>query len=120
MERVCIWRQNNTKRQSLDAVPGWLAATCLLNAKEPLWKAAAPALSPESIDFSKFIWDGFDVQNYPLFYAAKRLYEGKPPMNAEELANRKLVDERAVLYIIGATLIVRYGPAILPKRGGNV
>ena len=34
--------------------------------------------------------------------------------------NRKLVDERAFLDIIGAALIVRYGPDILPRDGGNV
>ena len=118
--RVRTWRQNNTRRQPLAAAPGWLAAACLLAAREPLWKAAVPALSPESIDFSKFIWDGFDVQNYPIFYAAKRLYDGKPPMNADELANRKLVDEQAFLDIIGAALIARYGPAILPGDGGDV
>ena len=112
-DRVRTWRQNNTRRQPLDAAPNWLAAACLLAAREPLWKAAAPALSSESIDFSKFIWDGFDVQNYPLFYAAKRLYEGKPPMSAEALANRKLVDEQAFHAIIVATLIAWYGPAIL-------
>ena len=100
----------------MDAAPNWLAAACLLAAREPLWIAAASALSPESIDFSKFIWDGFDV----LLYAAKRLYEGKTPMDAVELANRKLVDEQAFLDVIGAALIARYGLAILPRDGGNV
>ena len=104
----------------MDAAPNGLAAACLLAAREPLWIAAATALAPESIDFSKFIWDGFDVWNYPLLYAAKRLYEGKTPMDAVELANRKLVDEQAFLDVIGAALIARYGLAILPRDGGNV
>lgn len=120
LDRVRIWQQENAKRYPSAVTPSWLAAAYLLATRELLWTAAVPTLSPEFINFSKFIWDGFDVRNYPLFYAAKRLYEGKPPMDAVELANRKLVDEQAFLDIIGATLIARYGPAILPRDGGNV
>ena len=53
------------------------------------------------------------TQDYPVFYSARRLYDLKPPMEAEDLSHRKLVSDMDFLNIIYATLIARYGTAVM-------
>ena len=55
-----------------DAPPGYLAALYLLASKERLWQPALPALSHDSIDFSRIVSKphGFAIQDYPIFYSA--------------------------------------------------
>ena len=79
-----------------DAPPGYLAALYLLASKERLWQPALPALSHDSIDFSRIVSKphGFAIQDYPIFYSARRLYDLKSPMEAEDLAHPKLVSEK--------------------------
>ena len=50
-----------------DAPPGYLAALYLLASKERLWQPALPALSHDSIDFSRIVSKphGFAIQDYP-------------------------------------------------------
>ena len=78
-----------------DAPPGYLAALYLLASKERLWQPALPALSHDSIDFSRIVSKphGFAIQDYPIFYSARRLYDLKSPMEAEDLAHPKLVSD---------------------------
>lgn len=92
---------------------GYLAALYLLASKERLWKLVLSGRSLNSIDFSWIALQGFTVQDYPAFYSARRLYNGKTPMEAGELANRKLVSDRDFLNIIYAALIARYGKAVI-------
>ena len=49
-----------------DAPPGYLAALYLLASKERLWQPALPALSHDSIDFSRIVSKphGFAIQDY--------------------------------------------------------
>ena len=56
-----------------DAPPGYLAALYLLASKERLWQPALPALSHDSIDFSRIVSKphGFAIQDYPIFYSAR-------------------------------------------------
>lgn len=96
-----------------DAPPGYLAALYLLASKERLWQPALSALSHDSIDFSRIALHGFAIQDYPIFYSARRLYDLKPPMEAEDLAHRKLVTDLDFLSIIYAALIARYGKAAM-------
>lgn len=78
-----------------DAPPGYLAALYLLASKERLWQPALSALSHDSIDFSCIVSKphGFAIQDYPIFYSARRLYDLKSPMEAEDLAHPKLVSD---------------------------
>lgn len=98
-----------------DAPPGYLAALYLLASKERLWQPALPALSHDSIDFSRIVSKphGFAIQDYPIFYSARRLYDLKSPMEAEDLAHPKLVSDLDFHNIIYATMIARYGKAVM-------
>lgn len=96
--------------------PSWLAAAYLLASRESLWQAAFPALSYAHIDFHRVGLHGFSAQDYPLFYAAKRLYARKPPMAMEELSDPHLIKDSIFLDIIYAVLIARYGAAVMQKR----
>ena len=98
-----------------DAPPGYLAALYLLAPKERIWQPALSALSHDSIDFSRIVPQphGFAIQDYPVFYSARRLYDLKPPMEAEDLAHPKLVSDLDFHNIIYATLIARYGKAVM-------
>lgn len=100
-----------------DAPPGYLAALYLLASKERLWQPALPALSHDSIDFSRIVSKphGFAIQDYPIFYSARRLYDLKSPMEAEDLAHPKLVSDLDFHNIIYATMIARYRE----KHGGE-
>ena len=53
-----------------DAPPGYLAALYLLASKERLWQPALPALSHDSIDFSRIVSKphGFAIQDYRCLY----------------------------------------------------
>lgn len=98
-----------------DAPPGYLAALYLLASKERLWQPALSALSHDSIDFSRIVSKphGFAIQDYPIFYSARRLYDLKSPMEAEDLAHPKLVSDLDFHNIIYATMIARYGKAVM-------
>lgn len=98
-----------------DAPPGYLAALYLLASKERLWQPALSALSHDSIDFSCIVSKphGFAIQDYPIFYSARRLYDLKSPMEAEDLAHPKLVSDLDFHNIIYATMIARYGKAVM-------
>ena len=96
-----------------DIPPSYLAALYLLASKERLWQPTLSALSHKSIDFSYIALHGFTTQDYPVFYSARRLYDLKPPMEAEDLSHRKLVSDMDFLNIIYATLIARYGTAFM-------
>lgn len=93
----------------------YLAALYLLASKERLWQPALPALSHDSIDFSRIVSKphGFAIQDYPIFYSARRLYDLKSPMEAEDLAHPKLVSDLDFHNIIYATMIARYGKAVM-------
>ena len=93
--------------------PGYLAALYLLASKERLWQPALSALSHDFIDFNRIALHGFTAQDYPVFYSARRLYDLKPPMEVEDLAHRNLVSDTDFLNIIYATLIARYGTAVM-------
>ena len=96
--------------QTADEVYTYLAALYLLASKERLWQPALPALSHDSIDFSRIVSKphGFAIQDYPIFYSARRLYDLKSPMEAEDLAHPKLVSDLDFHNIIYATMIARY------------
>lgn len=98
-----------------DAPPGYLAALYLLASKERLWQPALSALSHDSIDFSCIVSKphGFAIQDYPIFYSARRLYDLKSPMEAEDLAHPKLVSDLDFHNIVYATMIARYGKAVM-------
>lgn len=91
------------------------ATDYLLASKERLWQPALPALSHDSIDFSRIVSKphGFAIQDYPIFYSARRLYDLKSPMEAEDLAHPKLVSDLDFHNIIYATMIARYGKAVM-------
>lgn len=116
LNRIESWWQNTLGYRRLDTFPGWLATLYLLASREILWEMTVPALAFDTIDFYKIAINGFDIHNYPIFYAAKRLYNHKTPMNIEGLADSELIDEQAFLDIIYATLFAQYGPAIIQKR----
>jgi len=101
-----------------DAPPGYLAALYLLASKERLWQPALSALSHDSIDFSCIVSKphGFAIQDYPIFYSARRLYDLKSPMEAEDLAHPKLVSDLDFHNIIYATMIARYDWKTTGKR----
>lgn len=103
-----IWDYNRTG-------VSYLAALYLLASKERLWQPALPALSHDSIDFSRIVSKphGFAIQDYPIFYSARRLYDLKSPMEAEDLAHPKLVSDLDFHNIIYATMIARYGKAVM-------
>jgi len=96
-------------------IASYLAALYLLASKERLWQPALSALSHDSIDFSCIVSKphGFAIQDYPIFYSARRLYDLKSPMEAEDLAHPKLVSDLDFHNIIYATMIARYGKAVM-------
>ena len=60
-----------------DAPPGYLAALYLLASKERLWQPALPALSHDSIDFSRIVSKphGFAIQDYSIeFRGPEKIY----------------------------------------------
>lgn len=107
-----IWDYNRT---GVSYGHYYLAALYLLASKERLWQPALPALSHDSIDFSRIVSKphGFAIQDYPIFYSARRLYDLKSPMEAEDLAHPKLVSDLDFHNIIYATMIARYGKAVM-------
>lgn len=117
LRTVFVQLKSHFADRAWDSVPpGYLAALYLLASKERLWQPALSALSRDSIDFSHIVFHGFATQDYPVFYSARRLYELKPPMEAEDLAHRKLVSDLDFLNIIYATLIARYGKAVMGEN----
>lgn len=62
-----------------DAPPGYLAALYLLASKERLWQPALPALSHDSIDFSRIVSKphGFAIQDYDNGMKLEQLYDGR-------------------------------------------
>lgn len=109
----CRLRSRFADRVWDDAPPGYLAALYLLASKERLWQPALSALLRDSIDFSRIALHGFAIQDYPIFYSARRLYDLKLPMEVEDLAHQKLVSDLDFHNIIYATLIARYGKAVM-------
>lgn len=82
-----------------DAPPGYLAALYLLASKERLWQPALPALSHDSIDFSRIVSKphGFAIQDY-----AEMMFREKYSALPEELfqtpqaaqIGQKMLDDR--------------------------
>lgn len=62
-----------------DAPPGYLAALYLLASKERLWQPALPALSHDSIDFSRIVSKphGFAIQDYDIENLKGTVYTGE-------------------------------------------
>lgn len=120
IEAVTSWKglsraalQRIADRHLEASCPGWLAAVYLLASSEHLWKLAVSAITPGSIAFSKISLKGISTDDYPLFRAAKGLYNGRFLLSASELADKELVNDSAFRDIICAALIARYGKAVI-------
>lgn len=120
IEAVTTWKglsraalQRIADRHLEASCPGWLAAVYLLASSEHLWKLAVSAITPGSIAFSKISLKGISTDDYPLFRAAKGLYNGRLLVSASELADKELVDDSVFRDIICAALIARYGKAVI-------
>ena len=120
IEAVTSWKglsraalQRIADRHLEASCPGWLAAVYLLASSEHLWKLAVSAITPGSIAFSKISLKGISTDDYPLFRAAKGLYNGRFLLSASELADKELVNDSAFRDILCAALIARYGKAVI-------
>ena len=120
IEAVTSWKglsraalQRIADRHLEASCPGWLAAVYLLASSEHLWKLAVSAITPSSITFSKISLKGISTDDYPLFRAAKGLYNGSLLVSASELADKELVDDSVFRDILCAALIARYGKAVI-------
>ena len=78
-----------------------------------IWRRSI--FSPQRSDSGRIVSKphGFAIQDYPIFYSARRLYDLKSPMEAEDLAHPKLVSDLDFHNIIYATMIARYGKAVM-------
>ena len=120
IEAVTSWKglsraalQRIADRHLEASCPGWLAAVYLLASSEHLWKLAVSAITPGSIAFSKISLKGISTDDYPLFRAAKGLYNGRFLLSASELADKEMVDDSVFRDILCAALIARYGKAVI-------
>ena len=120
IEAVTSWKglsraalQRIADRHLEASCPGWLAAVYLLASSARLWKLAVSAITPGSIAFSKISLKGISTDDYPLFRAAKGLYNGRFLVSASELADKELVDDSVFRDILCAALIARYGKAVI-------
>lgn len=98
MRLLAIWRRSIFSPQRSDSG----------NRRSPLFHTI-PLISAASYPKPH----GFAIQDYPIFYSARRLYDLKSPMEAEDLAHPKLVSDLDFHNIIYATMIARYGKAVM-------
>ena len=115
-ERVCCVMENRMLVDVIDPAPSPfktnMAALYLSSLKGGTLDPRSPPLSHDSIDFSRIVSKphGFACTGLPpSFYSARRLYDLKSPMEAEDLAHPKLVGDLDFHNIIYATMIARYG-----------
>ena len=91
----------------------WLAGVYLLSARATLWQKTLGAVRPDRIDFGSVRLGDSSVQEYVLYRAAKGICTGTLGATSEELSDPELVEDGALLLILCAAAIARYGPAAM-------
>ena len=91
----------------------WLAAVYLFSAHAGLWQKTLMAVERNQIDFTSIRLGDASVREYILYRTAKGLCSNKLGVSFEELADPELVNDDTLLLVLGAALIVRYGPDIM-------
>ena len=91
----------------------WLAAVYLFSAHAGLWQKTLMAVERNQIDFTSIRLGDASVREYILYRAAKGLCSNKLGVSFEELADPELVNDDTLLLVLGAALIVRYGPDVM-------
>ena len=91
----------------------WLAAVYLFSAHAGLWQKTLMAVERNQIDFTSIRLGDVSVREYILYRAAKGLCSNKLGVSFEELADPELVNDDTLLLVLGAALIVRYGPEVM-------
>ena len=91
----------------------WLAAVYLFSAHAGLWQKTLTAVERNQIDFTSIRLGDASVLEYILYRTAKGLCSNKLGVSSEELADPELVNDDTLLLVLGAALIVRYGPDVM-------
>ena len=91
----------------------WLAAVYLFSAHAGLWQKTLMAVERNQIDFTSIRLGDASVREYILYRTAKGLCSNKLGVSFEELADPELLNDDTLLLVLGAVLIVRYGPDVM-------
>ncbi len=113
--RLAEWPEVGT----VSSCPRKLAAIYLLSSRAGLWRRILPGVTRGTIDFSSISLRGIDPQDYPIYRAAKGLYNGKLLITAAELAEEEQVSSKAFGAILNAMLIARYGKSVMTVEVGK-
>lgn len=99
----------------------WLSTVFLLASSDLLWERSTlgncwniscpPQLKKNVGTLS--------LQDYALYQAAKTLQTGKQHITYTDLIDPELVDDDTLRLIVDSMMILRYGDAVLPTRGGD-
>ena len=90
-----------------------IAAVFLLSADKFLWKRSASALTGYSVNFDSINLSGISTEGYALFTAAKGIYRGGADISLNELCDRNLIDDAALMTIFAGVMLLRNGIAML-------
>ena len=99
-------------RQHRDT-PAYFAAMYLLTANQDLFTRTANCFCRHGIEFGYAILRDIPPHGYTLFSAARDIYTKTEYITLGDLASREIVDTKALILIVNATLIARYGCAVL-------
>ena len=99
----------------------WLSTVFLLASSDQLWERSTlgncwniscPSQLKKNVG-------ALSLQDYALYQAAKTFQTGNQHITYTDLIDPELVDDSTLRLIVDAMMILRYGDAVLPMRGGN-
>ena len=112
MERLQTEMGYRPKRDS----NSFIAAVYLLTADEDLFRRCDKCFRRSALALDCAATRGISTRNYALLCAARDIYSGSTSLTLADLACKELVDKLAFRLILNATLIARYGSAVLGIR----
>ena len=99
----------------------WLSTVFLLASSDQLWERSTlgncwniscPSQLKKNVG-------ALSLQDYALYQAAKTFQTGNQHITYTDLIDPELVDDSTLRLIVDAMMILRYGDAVLPMRGGD-
>lgn len=90
-----------------------MAAVYLLTSDETLWTAAAPAIQSREIDYMKIRLSFLTPQQTALYKAVRGFSAGTILLAPDLLAGSRQTGEDTLRLIVNASLIARYGTAVI-------
>ncbi|MBP3509291.1 hypothetical protein [Oscillibacter sp.] len=99
----------------------WLSTVFLLASSDQLWERYTMG-NCWNISYSSQLKKNvgaLSLQDYALYQAAKTFQTGNQHITYTDLIDPELVDDSTLRLIVDAMMILRYGDAVLPMRGGD-